>query len=84
MHYVYVIQSETFKSLYFGITEDLNKRLQDHNSGKVRSTRFGKPWRYIYIEGYRSKADAEDRELTLKQYGNARTYVKKRLKRSLL
>lgn len=84
MYYVYVIQSEVFHTLYFGITADLDSRLKDHNSGKVQSTRFRKPWRYVYIEGYRSKADAEDRELTLKQYGNARTYIKKRIKRSLL
>ena len=83
MYYVYIIQSQA-RDLYFGITENLENRLRDHNSGKVKSTRLGKPWRYVYVEGYRSKTDAESRELILKQYGNARTYVKNRIKRSLL
>ena len=35
------------------------------------------------IEGYKDKQDATIREYKLKQYGNARTYIKKRLKHSI-
>lgn len=84
MYFVYIIQSVRTKDLYFGRTTNPNERILDHNKGKNYSTKYGRPWKYIYIEGYRSEKDAIDRELKLKNYGNARTYVKKRIKNSLL
>ena len=84
MHYVYVIQSQKNKDLYFGCTSDLERRLEFHNNGESKSTKYGVPWVYIYTEGYRSKSDALKRESKLKHYGNARTYIKKRLDKSLL
>ena len=85
MHYVYVIQNEKNNSLYFGKTDNLERRLSEHNGGRNLSTARGSPsWRYVYVEGYRSAIDASDRELQLKDYGNARTYVKRRIRNSLL
>ena len=84
MFYVYVIQSHKTKDLYFGITSDFDKRLESHNQGKNQSTKFGVPWEFVYIESYRSEKDARVRERKLKHYGNARTYVKRRIKNSLL
>ena len=83
MHHVYIIRSVQAGDLYFGRTDNLDERLASHNSGQVNSTRSKRPWEYVYTESYRAKQDAIDRELQLKQYGNARTYVKKRLKNSL-
>ena len=83
MYYVYVIKSLKTKELYFGRTENLKGRLSEHNNGRVASTQAHRPWEYVYIEGYKSKKDATIRESQLKQYGNARTYVKKRLANSL-
>ncbi len=80
---VYVIRSVKTNSLYFGRTEDLGSRVSAHNSGKNHSTKKDRPWEYVYIESYKSKKDAVARELQLKQYGNARTYVKRRLCSSL-
>ena len=83
MYHVYVIQSIHTRRLYFGRTENLDERLAYHNSGHVSATSSGKPWEYVYVESYKAKQDAIARELQLKQYGNARTYVKSRLRRSL-
>ena len=83
MYYVYVIQSVKDKKLYFGFTNNLNARLKSHNDGINESTKFGIPWRYIYFEGYRSEKDARLRESKLKHYGNARSYVKRRIKNCL-
>lgn len=84
LHHVYVIQSLKTKDLYFGYTPDLDERIKKHNKGNNPSTKFGIPWRIVYSESYRSEKDARRRELKLKQYGNARTYIKKRIKNSLL
>ena len=83
MYHVYVIRSVEKGVLYFGRTENLDERLASHNSGQVTATSRGRPWEYVYVESYKAKQDAVRRELQLKQYGNARTYVKKRLKNSL-
>lgn len=83
LHHVYVIRSVSTGALYFGRTDDLEKRLGEHNRGGNTSTREGKPWEYVYVESYRAKKDATAREAHLKQYGNARTYVKRRLSHSL-
>ena len=62
-----------FKSLvknknYIGSTENLNKRLNYHNSGKVKSTKAFKPWKIIYFEKFDSKAEALRREKQIKSY----------------
>lgn len=83
MYHVYVIRSVMKGVLYFGRTEDLVERLASHNGGQVTATERCRPWEYVYVESYKAKQDAIKRELQLKQYGNARTYVKNRLKNSL-
>lgn len=84
MHFVYIIRSIVTGRLYFGRTDNLDERLASHNSGSVASTKDWRPWEHVYIEGYKSKQDAVRRELQLKQYGNARTYVKRRISDSLI
>ncbi len=84
MYFVYIIQSELTRDLYFGYTNDLDRRIQQHNDGENASTKFGIPWQIIYCEGYRSEKDARVREKKLKHYGNARTYIKSRIKNSEL
>ena len=66
------------------MTDNLDRRLKEHNDRRNASTARLVPWRYVYIEGYSSKKDAVERELQLKDYGNARTYIKRRLTNSLL
>jgi len=82
-YYVYVLENNT-SGWYIGFTEDLKKRLSEHqakNGGKT--TRQAEGWRLIYFEGYRLKADAIGREKFLKG-GSGRTYLKKQLRNYLL
>ncbi len=39
MFYVYILKSRKDRELYFGYTENLVKRLKEHNLGLVRSTK---------------------------------------------
>ena len=85
MHAFYLIQNSETRELYFGVTADLAKRLQEHNAGgKKFTTRKIGIWQYIYIEAYRSRTDALDRERQLKRHANGKQQLLKRLKRSLL
>jgi len=44
MFYVYVLLSEKDGKFYVGYTANLKNRLQMHNEGKVKSTKFRRPW----------------------------------------
>ena len=66
MFYVYVLSSEKAKRLYKGLTSDLRRRLQEHNSGHVLATKGYRPWKLIYYEAFLIKKDAEIEEKFLK------------------
>lgn len=73
-YYLYILENKD-KRHYFGISHDIKHRLQEHNSGQVRSTKFYKPWRIIYSEVYENRADARKREVILKINYNERIKV---------
>ncbi|MEI6716647.1 MAG: GIY-YIG nuclease family protein [Candidatus Saccharibacteria bacterium] len=83
MYFVYVIQSELNKKLYVGFSQNPKQRLETHNSGGNVSTKSARPWILIYIEGYRDKTDAMDREKFLKT-GSGKLFIKKQLKHFFL
>ena len=48
MHYVYLLQSESFvDQRYVGMASDLKRRLSDHNSGKSPHTSKFVPWKLV-------------------------------------
>jgi len=79
MFYVYILESRNDINLYVGYTQNLRKRLVEHNQGKVFSTKLYRPWRYIYIEGCLNQKDASRREYYLKTT-QGRRMLKIRLK----
>ena len=83
MHYVYLLQSRKDKSLYVGNTNNLEKRLVEHSSGKISYTKSHMPLRLVYYEAYLDRLDALGRENKLKHHGSVIGHLKRRLKRSL-
>lgn len=77
MYYFYILQSQTDNRLYKGITEDLRKRVKDHNSGRVKSTKLYRPWKLIYYEAHRNKTLARKAELFYKTKQGRRQLKKK-------
>ena len=59
---VYVLWSASREVHYKGCTNDLHRRLREHNAGKVPSTKSGNPWVVQYIESFDSKSEALKRE----------------------
>ena len=79
MYYIYVLQSIKDNKLYSGYTDNLRRRLEDHNKGKVESTKFRRPFKLIYYEAYLHQQDATVREKYFKtQWG--RNHLRKTLK----
>jgi len=83
MYYVYIIKSKKDQSIYMGYTNDLRRRLQEHNNQENRSTKNKTPWKLIYYEAYQAKADAKYRERNLKRFAKAYQQLKLRIKNSL-
>lgn len=80
--YVYVILSQLDKRFYVGYTKNIEKRIKEHNSGMVTSTRKRRPLRLIYWEGCLNQKDALKREKYLKTAWGKR-YIKNRLQKYL-
>ena len=79
MYYVYVLQSIKDNKLYIGHTNDLKRRIKEHNSGFTLSTRYRKPFKLIYYESYVNLNDALEKEKFLKT-GWGKNYLKRTLK----
>ena len=67
MHYVYILQSEADKGYYYGSTSDLEKRVKEHNAGRVKSTKSRRPLNLHYYEEYDDKREALKREQYFKK-----------------
>ena len=66
MYYVYVIESTTNGRRYTGSTENIDERLKNHNSGKVRSTKAYRPYKIVYTEEFGTRTEARKKENFLK------------------
>ncbi len=79
MYYVYVIQSEKDGEFYTGFTDNLERRIREHNNRQEPSTKPRAPFKLIYYEGCIAKRDAEAREKYLKS-SKGKQYLKIRIK----
>jgi putative endonuclease len=79
MWYVYIIRSVEFpEEEYLGATEDLKRRLPEHNAGKSRHTAKFKPWVLVWYCAFPDKLKALAFEKYLKSH-SGRAFTKKRL-----
>ena len=79
MKYVYILQSESQPDRYYtGVTDDLKRRLIEHNSGKSIHTNKFKPWKLQTYIAFNDALKAEEFERFLKS-GNGRIFIKRRL-----
>lgn len=78
MYYVYIIQSKKDNSYYKGITEDVEQRLNEHNSGSSKYSSSKKPYKLIWYCAFLSKEKALQFEKYLK-HGSGHAFTKKHL-----
>jgi putative endonuclease len=79
MFYTYVLQSEKDGKKYVGYTKNLKSRFEQHQKGKVESTKDRRPLKLIYYEACLTEQDALKREKYLKTY-RGKQFLSKRLK----
>ncbi|MBK9152094.1 MAG: GIY-YIG nuclease family protein [Saprospiraceae bacterium] len=78
MFFVYVLYSEAFDRIYIGITDNLDRRLSQHNNGYNPPTKSFRPWKVVFYEQYETRSEARDKEKKLKT-SSGRRYIRKRI-----
>ena len=66
MFYVYVLKSLVNGRRYTGSTNNLERRIAEHNIGQTKYTRLTKPFELMYKEAYKTSLEAKRREKFLK------------------
>lgn len=84
MFYVYVLKSTKNDKLYIGYTNNLKRRIFEHNNKLSLSTKCHAPFSLVYYEAYVSMKDAKHRETMLKRFSGSYVHLKKRIKDSLI
>jgi predicted GIY-YIG superfamily endonuclease len=75
-YYVYILQSLSDSSFYTGMTMDIERRLQEHNSGHTITTAKHLPWKLVYSEELDSLEAARLRERYFKTAAGRRFRAK--------
>ena len=78
MRYVYILRSEKTGQYYYGQTNNLPARLEDHNNGQTKSTKSARPWRVAWYCAFVYANQAESFEKYLKT-ASGKAFAKKRL-----
>ncbi len=78
MYYIYVLWSSKLSKRYVGSTNNVEKRLEEHNRGFSKFTKSGVPWIKVYQEESSTKTEVLKREKFLKS-GQGRAWLDKRL-----
>lgn len=79
MYYVYYLLSLINGDLYIGSTDDVKRRVNQHNNGKVKSTKAYKPWKLLGFETFNTRSEAVRGEKFLKTH-QQKDILKKRYK----
>ena len=72
MYYIYILKSEKDLGTYVGYTDDPERRLHEHGSGQVRSTKNRRPLNLIPSENFQTSQEARSRERYWKNGGGKR------------
>jgi len=59
---VYILQSQKDKRTYVGSTNNISRRLREHNQGRVKSTKSRLPLLVLFTEHFKTIQEARKRE----------------------
>jgi putative endonuclease len=76
MFTVYAVKSLNKNYIYVGLTNDIERRLNEHNSGNNKTTKPYRPFVLIYSEELNTRIEARKREKYLKS-GIGKEFLKK-------
>jgi len=82
MYYVYILISKKDNNFYIGMSDNLKRRMDEHQKGSVKSTKDRHPLVLLCYEAYGNKKEATLREGYLKS-SDGKKDIRKRLKITL-
>ena len=75
IYYTYIIESTANSRWYIGHTNDIDRRLIEHNLDQNKSTKNKGPWMLIFLKQFDTNLEANRFELNLKKLRN-KDYIK--------
>jgi putative endonuclease len=68
--YVYILRSQKNNRFYIGSTDNIDKRLKEHNLGKSKYTSESGPWKIVFQQEFGTLKLARQVEIKLKKLKN--------------
>ena len=62
----YILKSQSTGRFYVGHTENLTKRIFEHNNNRTPSIKNRGPWELFYSEAFETRSEAAQRERQIK------------------
>jgi len=62
MYYVYILLNDAKTRTYTGVAEDVDRRLKEHNAGRVVSSKPYRPYKIVHSEPYKTLVEARKKE----------------------
>jgi putative endonuclease len=76
-YFVYIIYNADNDKFYIGQTNDIERRLKEHNSGETNYiSKYSGKWKLVYKEEFIGRTEARKRENFLKKQKNREFYKK--------
>ncbi len=66
-NFVYILKSDSTGKYYIGCTDDVERRVNQHNAGYSKATKGGVPWAVKRVEEFPTLAAARQREAQIKR-----------------
>ncbi|GCC51606.1 endonuclease [Chryseotalea sanaruensis] len=66
MFFVYALKSLSRAYIYVGLTNDVDRRVGEHNTGQNRTTKAYRPFDVVFVESFPTRVEARKREIYLK------------------
>jgi putative endonuclease len=79
MFYVYALRSLSRNYIYVGLTDNLDRRIAQHNLGLNPTTKSYRPFELIWSDSFPTRSEARLREKYLKS-GVGKTFLKSLLR----
>jgi len=70
MFFVYLLKSLKDRNHYVGQTDDINRRVDEHNSGKVTSTKYRRPLVLVGYKMFNTRSESRWFEYQVKHHGD--------------
>ena len=83
MYFVYILESTKNGRYYIGSTNNLERRIIEHNSGKTKSLKYLTPLKIVFQKEYANEIEARRVERKLKKLKN-RNIIERIVKEKIL